>query len=264
MEKRIGRCVVCGSQFETTSLTRKYCGQKCQHIACRTPQNEVDEAKAIKMVARCGSEWEYVGGYTGSEGHMIVRHIPCGTEAIKSSQTVRKGRKLICPCCSAENAEKRKAERKQKKKREPKTEIKPVKFKLEHVQECAVCGSFYFGRSNSKYCGDECKRAVMNRLSAIKRDTKRKLARTSHSNEITVRSLYNRDNGICWICGEKCDINAHWNSNEYPSIDHITPVSLGGKDEWENVRLAHRICNSLRGNKTVEYPHGCEKVLSIA
>lgn len=36
------------------------------------------------------------------------------------------------------------------------------------------------------------------------------------------------------------------------SIDHITPVSLGGKNELENMWPAHRACNTSRGNSLIE------------
>lgn len=244
-EKRICKC--CGAEFTANKAKVKlYCSIKCQHKACRKLQTEANEKNAIDMVARCGDEWEYVGGYTGSEGQMIVRHKPCGTEMSKSSQTVRKGRQLICKHCIDEAKAKRETIQK-----ETRRFYQPVKkVKLQEMKECAVCGSFYFS-SRTKYCSDECSRKAMNRYFTDRKEIKRKQARTKQSYEITVRSLYNRDSGICWICGGMCNINADGKSNDYPSIDHIIPVSLGGKDEWDNVRLAHRICNSLRGNKPV-------------
>ena len=36
--------------------------------------------------------------------------------------------------------------------------------------------------------------------------------------------------------------------NYYPSIDHVIPLSKGGIDTWNNVRLSHRICNSLKSD----------------
>lgn len=252
MEKKIKRCEYCGAEFEVKAPNHKYCSLKCQHKADRVLHNEADESKAIDMVSRCGDDWGYVGGYTGSDGYMVIRHKPCGSEMRKSSQTVRKGRKLYCECC-AEN-EKLAKEKHKSSQKEVKRLRRPIKkIKMETLKECAVCGSFYFG-SRRKYCSDECSRKVLNRYSTDRKEIKRKKARTKHSSEITVQSLYNRDNGICWICGGKCDINADGNSNEYPSVDHILPVSLGGTDEWNNVRLAHRICNSLRGNKPAKIP----------
>jgi 5-methylcytosine-specific restriction endonuclease McrA len=33
------------------------------------------------------------------------------------------------------------------------------------------------------------------------------------------------------------------------TLDHLTPLSLGGEDTKENVKLAHWICNIRRSNK---------------
>lgn len=57
------------------------------------------------------------------------------------------------------------------------------------------------------------------------------------------------------LCGGLCDwedyvvrdgvvICGDW----YPSIDHVIPVSKGGLHSWENVKLAHRKCNTRKGN----------------
>ena len=34
---------------------------------------------------------------------------------------------------------------------------------------------------------------------------------------------------------------------EYPTIDHVVPLVLGGKHSWTNVKLAHLSCNSAKG-----------------
>ena len=69
--------------------------------------------------------------------------------------------------------------------------------------------------------------------------------------------LYKRDDGICKICGKKCNYNDYREDengsfiagNDYPSIDHIVPISKGGQHTWDNVQLAHMICNSIKNNK---------------
>ena len=33
-------------------------------------------------------------------------------------------------------------------------------------------------------------------------------------------------------------------------MDHVIPLSLGGKTKWENMVAACGSCNSLKGNKT--------------
>ena len=73
----------------------------------------------------------------------------------------------------------------------------------------------------------------------------------------TLEKLYKRDNGICKICGHKCDYTDYYidengtyiAGNNYPSIDHIKPISKGGCHTWENVQLAHRICNTIKNDK---------------
>ena len=70
---------------------------------------------------------------------------------------------------------------------------------------------------------------------------------------ITLARLIERDNRICMICGREIDEgdysykgDAFIAGNDYPSIDHIKPLSKGGTHQWSNVQLAHRMCNSLK------------------
>ncbi|SMB77311.1 HNH endonuclease [Acinetobacter baumannii] len=60
-------------------------------------------------------------------------------------------------------------------------------------------------------------------------------------------SIYERDDWMCKICGEPVDHDADVGDNMAPSLDHIVPRSLGGGHESENLRTAHRVCNSRRG-----------------
>ena len=53
--------------------------------------------------------------------------------------------------------------------------------------------------------------------------------------------IYRRDNGICRICGKKCE----WNDWE---ADHIVPWSKGGKTEIENGQLLCPSCNSSKSD----------------
>lgn len=72
--------------------------------------------------------------------------------------------------------------------------------------------------------------------------------------DIELSRLYKRDNGVCYICGKQCDYSDYkYNDNgvfiagnNYPSIDHVEPLSKGGLHTWDNIKLAHRLCNSLK------------------
>ena len=57
--------------------------------------------------------------------------------------------------------------------------------------------------------------------------------------------IYLRDNKICSLCSlpvERVDA----------SIDHVIPLSKGGLHSPDNVKLAHRKCNSKKGNLLTE------------
>ncbi len=252
-------CGICGKEFETSEHSnKKYCCIECQRKANRTPQGELDESKAIEALEK-HSDWEYIGGYTGSEGSMIIRHKPCGFTTRKSSISVRhtngKPNGLRCLLCEQrERAQKEKQRRRSIEAKQFKTHLKPIKYKTYSFKECCVCGAFFIpDTSRQVVCSDECRRVRTNHQWSMKEE-RRKQALTSESNQINVRSVFERDNGICWLCGEPCDIDADPNDNRYPSVDHVIPIARGGLDEWSNVRLAHRLCNSIKWAHIIEDP----------
>lgn len=67
---------------------------------------------------------------------------------------------------------------------------------------------------------------------------------------VTLKRVIKRDGGICQLCGKPVDTTSNKNGrvrSYYPSIDHIVPMSKGGGHVWNNVQLAHMICNSRKG-----------------
>lgn len=55
--------------------------------------------------------------------------------------------------------------------------------------------------------------------------------------DVDRRTVYERDNGVCGLCGradvDPCDFH----------VDHIIPISRGGEHSYANVQLAHPACN---------------------
>ena len=106
-----------------------------------------------------------------------------------------------------------------------------------------------------KYCTSKC----ANKLNWFNTELKnRKGIKASAiiDRDITLRQVYEKDNGVCYLCGKKCDYedykiinNVFIVGDNYPSIDHVIPISRGGEHSWGNVRLAHRSCNSKKGEK---------------
>jgi 5-methylcytosine-specific restriction endonuclease McrA len=54
----------------------------------------------------------------------------------------------------------------------------------------------------------------------------------------------------CHICGELIDVSLGPTDRMSLTIDHVVPVALGGTDDVDNLRPAHRVCNSIKGART--------------
>ncbi len=55
----------------------------------------------------------------------------------------------------------------------------------------------------------------------------------------------------CWLCGEHVDQRLPHNDRMARSLDHVVPLAQGGPAlDRANARLAHRQCNSERGDAT--------------
>ena len=233
----------------------------------------VNNCEKIMIKCRaCGDVFERTAKFIKT-GNLICKK--CEHEKALSSQAkqriVRKA-----------EAEKRRAEREaQKLEQNPlglsKRELEKQK-KLDTICTCTVCGKEYTPRqymeseglilfSNVGYCSHKCKRKAMNRLcKANKRargvqDNHRHRAvkyGCTYDSSVTLKKLIKRDGLRCAICGEMCDANDHsWTEfcgPKYPSIDHIIPMSRGGGHVWDNVQVAHIICNSEKGdsNESIE------------
>lgn len=58
-----------------------------------------------------------------------------------------------------------------------------------------------------------------------------------------------RDAYVCQVCGLATDPAARPSDDKYPTLDHISSIAIyGGDDEPENLRTAHRWCNSMLGD----------------
>ena len=64
--------------------------------------------------------------------------------------------------------------------------------------------------------------------------------------------LWDRQGGVCLLCGYPIDLEADGRRPDGPSIDHIQPLMHGGQlipESDHDVRLVHTSCNSSRGGR---------------
>lgn len=96
-----------------------------------------------------------------------------------------------------------------------------------------------------------CNEPLLNTVQYSPEPTHKK-CRGSWSIPDTLRQqLYERDGWLCQICEIPIDPNLPYTSQWSASLDHIVPRVRDGAHTAENLRSAHRWCNSLRGAGTL-------------
>jgi HNH endonuclease len=130
---------------------------------------------------------------------------------------------------------------------------------------CQKCGKQFdaYGRANrddAKYCSKACFLEVHS-TGTTRRDRRKAATRARKLNKaktwdgIPDLDIYVRDGWKCQLgswcvaAGMPIDPDSPSDSQLYPHIDHIIPLSLGGTDAAANKRAAHAVCNMKRKNK---------------
>lgn len=140
---------------------------------------------------------------------------------------------------------------------------------------CSVCGTSFRTKTGRRTCSEQCLAdglcglcvdcgtptqrhpARGQRLCVACRDARRR-ARWRRKNAVrrgsepvgrrlSIEELGERDGWRCHLCRKR--VNPRWRAPDPRSatFDHLIPVSDGGNDSPENLRLAHWHCNSSRG-----------------
>lgn len=243
------QCAECGNIFRTIKGNEKYC---C--IECR----EKGKAKAQRK-----SSYKHYG-WTPTPTTCTI----CGKEFMPRSRRAK--------TCSDEcrdklkhlNAKERleskriaeygsieawKEQRSEAIRQRNRSRAKPKKPKQYYNGTCKVCGNTFTTLNPAQVtCSKQCSKRLQ-----YARKQKRIPKEQVIDKDITLEALYKRDSGVCYLCGGVCEWNdrdATTNKvgNKYPSIDHIIPVAKGGLHAWNNVRLAHFICNALKSDKVLK------------
>ena len=102
--------------------------------------------------------------------------------------------------------------------------------------DCIVCSEAFMSPGlASRYCSRDCRE-------------KNRRGKSYGLTWLDRMALFDRDGWTCQICSEPVDYSSDPLSDWYPTVDHIVPRAKGGGDEVENLRCAHRWCNSVRGD----------------
>lgn len=84
---------------------------------------------------------------------------------------------------------------------------------------------------------------------AFRRKERAKRRGNNHGLLYTKSQIVERDGTTCRLCLMAVDMTLAHPDPLSASVDHVLPLSLGGADAFDNVQLAHLVCNVRKGNR---------------
>lgn len=193
--------------------------------------------------------FEFIYNDGGIEGYNYIQCRYCGYLFKWNAQCLKPSHKdkIICKSCNQiiKQREKRIKDIRYKEYLAQFQFRDHTKYRQLRMDVCKVCGQLFTKvHNNQAYCSKTCASYLHWK------------GKEAYRYKVDLKIIYNRDKGICHICGRKCDwddykINENGYvvyGNDYPTRDHLVPKSKGGEHSYQNIALAHLRCNSLKGN----------------
>lgn len=262
-------CQYCGKKFEAHNKQKVFCSKKCKDISYRIARGikcNTNPEPYKKICVVCGKPYESFREASttcssacskqrrqirNKQEKYTIKCAICGKEVISDQKSQK--------TCLSDECKKEYAREKRKKKYEREKEKHAIEKRFYNAihtveRKCIECGAlFYCLDTESRLtCSKECSEQYgIKKKREDRRRRDKRIPKDRRIDRITIKKLFKRDNGICYLCGTKCDWN-DWRESKkgnsypgdsYPTIEHVTPISKGGLDSWDNVRLACWKCN---------------------
>lgn len=223
----INTCQYCGKEFKARKKKQKYCNTECQW------NSQIKHPKEKCYCLVCNKEFtrgrETKGMYCSKECQWESMRVP---KEVREARLKEKQRQQLLFKPIKDN-------RKRLKQLENRL-IKAYKEIQSRIRQCDYCGKEYIQRNLAHYCSNECRKKYNNRQRWEYKD-KRIYKNGIPDKTITLQKLYERDKGICQLCGNHTDFTDYVLDDKgnfivgysYPSIDHIQPISKGRNSSME-------------------------------
>lgn len=77
-------------------------------------------------------------------------------------------------------------------------------------------------------------------------------SKTAKPSRVVIEHLVAAYGAVCYLCSGAVDLDMPRTSRMGATVDHIVPLAKGGSDDFENLQLAHWICNNRKSDKMIE------------
>ena len=258
--KRAYVCKRCGGQFESSQGRASYCSRSCLSLARR------EQLKGKRRVERTIGSCEYcstsfeIGHRGGSQRRTgtVQRFCSrsCASRHASIARTIsaaeKKAEMAALRNQQADLRQREAVERRRQRAAEATIELIARRAQMPSIS-CSWCGkSFVVIRKYNRArvcCSPEC---GARRESAFGNARKRARIFGVAYEPVSPRVVFAKDGWTCHICGEPTDPSLMGtNADLAPTLDHVIALSRGGPHTYDNVRCAHRICNSRKSDRVV-------------
>lgn len=241
-------CIVCGKEFLAKRYDRVICSPECKkkfapnnnpikdkHTKCEIcGKSFVKKRNCQRVCSReCGNKLKHYNSVARKAVQKLTKEKTVYTKKCEHCGLIfetKAKRQIYCSkeCCLKHI----------KDKKEPKV----------HNNICVWCGKEYVSKRPSRFCCKSCK--IKSRSVNVLHHRPYKI-NNSKQNAVYRNKIGERDNWICNICGGKINKDLKYPDLMSASLDHIVPLSKGGKHTEQNVHISHLHCNIKKQDKLI-------------
>lgn len=209
-----------------------------------------------------GDRFEYVSGYKDCKSYVKLKCRTCNKEFDRFGNFLTNNHNVLCPYCT-EYARQQRIEDESRMKLVHSL-VKALRFEsnrkqreIDLTKRCDECNEVFKATHMNQVLCLKCKNKRDNRRKEIRKRIIKDNGNVDYS--ISLEKLIEKERNVCYLCGNECDCDDYIITDEgylivganYPSIEHVIPVSKGGEHTWDNVRLAHHYCNTIKRDKEI-------------
>lgn len=257
-------CVVCETQFTPVTWVQRTCSQECSKSLAKVTQSERNNRpRSIAVCKRCGCDFSQTINKRMFCGHRCsalwtYEHSARngqGKRAEESRRLAKQARAAAMPTCVVCGSHHR-AGRCESVCGRCAMHVSSARAVGDagFVYSCRDCGRMIVrqrrhGGALCRTCKNANDRAlakeIKRRRKHIKRDRSGKPSERFSSLEV-----FNRDGWSCQLCGVGVRrYKRKRNASDEATVDHIIPLSRGGRHVMANCQCACRDCNTAKGSK---------------